>query len=280
MQDKSMVYKATHFYQLMKAVSVDSFFDCFSSSNTPDFYFAGEMHDFWECVFVVDGTIGVSENETIYELSKGEIIFHKPMAFHSIWATNNSSPKLIITSFTATGFALNMLSGSVFSLNESATKFMHEIAEIAETKIISEPNWKTDYISQQLLSNRLEALMLSIMENAKEIKCENTAITAQNYKRIIIAMNENLDKPLAIDDLAKLTNLSPSNLKKCFRKYSGTGVINYLNRLKMIKAESLIREGYSMNKISDMLGFSSQNYFSTSFKREFGMSPIEYKKTL
>lgn len=267
-------------YHLSKPVNIISLNHCFAPSYSSDFYFSGERHDFWECVFVVEGKVGIAEDEKIYELSKNDIIFHKPMEFHRIWSSSGTCPKLIISSFTADGFGLDSLSEGVFSLDKTAALLLFEASEIAIKSIINQPDWKNDYISQQLFANKLESMMLYILSGIKASLNENNSTTANNYKKIITIMNNNLDKPLTINELSRLTNLSPSNLKKCFRKYSGMGVIRYFNRLKIMKADHLIREGFSMNEISDMLGFSSQNYFSTAFKREHGVSPLEYKKTL
>lgn len=267
-------------YHLLKPVNVYSLYYCFSPSFQPNYYFGGERHDFWECVYVVDGKVGISEDEKVYELGKDEIIFHKPMEFHRIWSANGTSPKLIITSFTAGGFGMDILAEGVFKLDNISSSLMLRAANIAQNDIIHDDNWKKNYIAQQLFSNTLENMMLHIIRDAKSSIKESDTISAKNYKNIINAMNENINSSLSIEQLARLTNLSTANLKKCFNKYAGMGVIAYFNRLKMIKAENLIREGYSMSEISDMLGYSCQNYFSSAFKKEHGVSPLEFKKNL
>jgi AraC-like DNA-binding protein len=40
----------------------------------------------------------------------------------------------------------------------------------------------------------------------------------------------------------------------------------------------ILDEKLSIEKISDMLGFSSASYFSTMFKQKYGCSPKQYKK--
>jgi AraC-like DNA-binding protein len=48
--------------------------------------------------------------------------------------------------------------------------------------------------------------------------------------------------------------------------------------LKMREAAKLLKRGHSVHEVSAMLSFATQNYFSASFKREFGISPSEYIK--
>jgi AraC-like DNA-binding protein len=41
----------------------------------------------------------------------------------------------------------------------------------------------------------------------------------------------------------------------------------------------LLKEGkYTISEIADMTGFSTLSHFSTSFKKQFGVSPSEYSK--
>ena len=50
--------------------------------------------------------------------------------------------------------------------------------------------------------------------------------------------------------------------------------------MKVAKAMSLLRDGKNVSEIADLLGFENQSYFSSVFKRETGISPTEYKKSL
>ena len=43
------------------------------------------------------------------------------------------------------------------------------------------------------------------------------------------------------------------------------------------EAKQMLSEGEPVTTVADSLGFSSQNYFSTAFKRKTGVSPSEYK---
>ena len=44
------------------------------------YVFPGETHNFWECLYVQKGEVCVSADERVYNLTDGEIIFHKPLS--------------------------------------------------------------------------------------------------------------------------------------------------------------------------------------------------------
>lgn len=56
-------------------------------------------------------------------------------------------------------------------------------------------------------------------------------------------------------------------LQQTFSKYAGMGTMKYFNRLKIEKAIKMLQKGSSVQETADALGFSSQNYFSATFKR-------------
>lgn len=83
---------------------------------------------------------------------------------------------------------------------------------------------------------------------------------------------------LSVPQIAELCNMSQICLQQTFSKYAGMGIIKYFNRLKIEKAIKMLQKGSSVQETADALGFSSQNYFSTTFKRITGKTPTSYKQ--
>ena len=74
--------------------------------------------------------------------------------------------------------------------------------------------------------------------------------------------------------------MGKTQLCALFKEHCGEGPIEYYTKLKTAKAKKLLLEGMSVSKISDMLGYSSIHNFSRAFKKNVGVSPIEYKKKI
>ena len=86
-----------------KQISVKGIYTIIDTKKRPDFIFEGESHPFWELVYVKEGSVGISADERIYNMTEGDIIFHKPMEFHRIWATESTSPHICILTFEIEG---------------------------------------------------------------------------------------------------------------------------------------------------------------------------------
>lgn len=98
---------------------------------------------------------------------------------------------------------------------------------------------------------------------------------------IITFMEDNLDKNLSIAELSDHLFVSPSYLKKIFKKETGYSIINFYRVLKMERAKQWVRENkMNFTEISGQLGYDTLHHFSNSFKKYTGLSPTMYKKSI
>ena len=88
----------------------------------------------------------------------------------------------------------------------------------------------------------------------------------------------NFDKSLSVNDIARLINMSASNVKRVFALYSDIGIAKYFLNLRIRRAKELLQEGLSPYEVAEKLGFKP-NYFYTVFKREVGTTPNKYAKS-
>ncbi len=84
---------------------------------------------------------------------------------------------------------------------------------------------------------------------------------------------------LSLNDLSMELQCSYHYLTVLFSRYFPQGFRQYVNHLRIEKAcELLDRGGMSIAEISNAVGFSSQSYFSHTFKKQMHCSPKEYSQ--
>ena len=138
----------------------------------------------------------------------------------------------------------------------------------------------SSFVMQQLWL-RLELLVFSVVFGSaisRPVLRTKGLKSAELYSSAVKFMEENLSTGYCTEDIASAISISSAYLKKIFIKYSGSGVMQYYNRLKARVACEYLAEGKTVKETAELLGFSDQNYFSTFFKRITGKSPTEYKK--
>ena len=91
-------------------------------------------------------------------------------------------------------------------------------------------------------------------------------------------IERNYYKQFTIDDMAKIQGINTSYLKSYFKKYYGTTIHSYKKKLRLQKAELLLRVGgMTIKEIMYHSGYSDAGRFSKLFKDRYGLSPAEYR---
>ncbi len=255
---------------VMNIVHITAVYSAFRRTNLPNFDFKGESHDFWEVVYVVSGNAVITADSHIYNLEKGDIIFHKPMEFHKIASGGSNNLEVIIFSFAAMG-DMEYFNNGLFKITPEQQKLVLSIPEIYN-KHMDNPTYAA------LLTNTMERFLIMIKLNSKTISKPDGSRSAKEFKKIVNVMNEHIYENITVDELADMCELSSANMKKIFNKYMGMGVIKYFTGLKMNVAAKMLEQGFGILEISEKLSFDNQNYFSTVFKREMGVSPSAYRE--
>lgn len=100
----------------------------------------------------------------------------------------------------------------------------------------------------------------------------------RNLQAIEQYMNQNLDQPLSIRDIAENFHISPPHLMARFKQYYGIAPMHYLTRKRMARAALLLQNyPYSCKEIAEKTGFGDPLYFSKRFRQYWGVSPREYR---
>ena len=130
-----------------------------------------------------------------------------------------------------------------------------------------------------LLKNR-EQLCRHFMESPF-IKADTIAQSKAD-KQFISKLEEyvarHLENPdLSVDDMAGAMNMGRSNFFRKLKGVLGIGPNEYLRLTRLKKAAALLQEKeYGIVEIAYMVGFSTPSYFSSCFKKQFGVLPKDF----
>ena len=90
---------------------------------------------------------------------------------------------------------------------------------------------------------------------------------------------ENADADLSISNVARMVGLNKTNLYKQFHTYTGMTIAQYIKRVRLEKAQTLLTETHlSVTEISEQVGFKDYNYFCRVFRKACGISANAYRK--
>ncbi|MFA7637454.1 MAG: AraC family transcriptional regulator [Monoglobales bacterium] len=128
---------------------------------------------------------------------------------------------------------------------------------------------------RQILYDVLVLMIKKYDIDLKSIEYSPCILRALKY------IKQHLSTNLTISDIAENFFVSKSTLTKHFRKELSMSVNEYVNNLIMTEsAKILLTSNVTIMEISEKFNFSDQFYFSKCFKKTFGKSPREYRKSI
>ncbi|MNI69328.1 HTH-type transcriptional activator Btr [compost metagenome] len=99
--------------------------------------------------------------------------------------------------------------------------------------------------------------------------------------RVLDYIDEHIQQPITIDQLADLTFLSKDHLIRLFKKHLNETPVSYINRKKIEKAQlMMLADDSSIQELSFRLGFENISYFNRLFKKVTGETPTGYKRSM
>ena len=120
---------------IIEQIHITSMHSLFKIHYECGFEFPGETHDFWECLYILDGELCVSADERIYNMSQGELIFHKPLEFHKFIVNNPKGATVLTFSFSAGGPLTFWLRNKVFKLSQEQTQIIDSLLVYMQNKV-------------------------------------------------------------------------------------------------------------------------------------------------
>ena len=86
------------------------------------------------------------------------------------------------------------------------------------------------------------------------------------------------DRHWTLAAMARHCGIQRTQLNKIFQRLTGSSPMEYLFRLRMERAKTLLREsGVRITDIAFECGYGSSQYFANTFRKATGMSPSEYR---
>ncbi len=128
-------------------------------------------------------------------------------------------------------------------------------------------------LAMHLLYGRLSAT------DAPRRPADPGALTGAALRRVVDHMHEHLAEDVALDDLAKVANVSKFHFLRLFSQATGVTPHRYLVRLRMERAGELMRDSaYTVSETSAECGYASPGQFACAFRRHHGATPTQYRR--
>ena len=252
-------------------------------------------YDFWQLYYAEQGEYACLIDGKRLALHSGQLLICEPGRVRTTLLQRDALVGIV--SFRCGSHYMDQMKNTTITLSAEMKQNLQEILKRG-TDIFTAVSDHQAFIGQelregssdhqlQMIKNRLELLLIDILENiSKEERPAAISPNQKNYYtqqfRLITAfLQSNLHRNVTVAEICAYTRLSENTVKRVCRYTAGCGVIHYCLTLKIEKAKQMLcQTDKNITQISECLGFSSVHYFSRLFKRLTGMSPQQYARTV
>lgn len=235
--------------------------------------FGSHLHRDIELIYILEGEIQITVNNTEYTIKKGDIAIVFPNSIHSYQSNIKNVYIMMIIS----------------------TDLLYEYRELITKQNVKHPIIKKENIDPDVV-HCLKRLAKEKTLNSKIINGYIGVIIGHIFssirfnrnnlledlslpQRALIYMSENFRDQFSLEDMARALGISKCYLSTVFSKKLGTNFNTYLNMLRVNLAQNHL--AYTTTPVTDIsyeCGFESQRTFNRAFFKEYRCSPSEYRK--
>ena len=232
-------------------------------------------HPNFEVYYLCNGSCRYFIESKTYTLSAGDIVVIPPGAIHKVIYESNTHSRLLFNC------SADYIPASVFKYVDTLAYFPHspETATRVETlyKHLRQTIEQPDEFSQDSIRCYVMQLFLTMARNCVT---EQLPTGGSFVESALAYIRNNYTSRLTLAETAKHCAVSPEHLSRVFKKETGFGFNEYLNILRLKKAEAILKSGskISISQVSLLCGFNDSNYFSTLYKKNYGIPPSKVKQ--
>lgn len=229
------------------------------------------VRNYWLLHYVFNGVVTFIKGETTYTVTAGqcfiirpsEITYYKTTApWHYAWI----------------GFSASDVPPCLKSNDVLDSKFLEHIFIELESGIDKyNGTWGDGGVKEAYLCGKISEAMALLelhYNHPKESPAESEMKKVKNY------IDVRLSSYLSVGDIATEFHLDRAHLSRKFKEVIGVPPQNYIVNARLHEAAKLmIEHGLSPTDAANAVGYNDIYLFSTMFKRRYGVSPREYKKS-
>lgn len=235
--------------------------------------FAEHWHTFFEIELVLSGDGIHKLNGKESPIGRGTLFLIDPTDFHALTVTEPMTLYNISFSETAVNEkTLSKLSSPLrekqIRLSEDEVNKLSSLMEILK----SEADMPALGCSRELLS-----CILTVIERHTASRSAEAEITL-GVGRAIMYLNMHFRDSPTLLAVAKEAGFHPNYFSETFKRATGKSFSRYLCELKLAYARTMLDGGFSVTETCYRSGFGSLSNFLSTFKREVGCSPSEYRR--
>ncbi len=223
--------------------------------------------------YVVNGKVKFVRNGKTVRCEKGDILYlPSDVTYTSVWEENEENSAILIQfDFERDGKRVELNNDLFIVARDEDQELLRQFNSLATVYFEGKYGYKLK--CQTVLTQILSQFIPKIEVEKKE--------KVSDIERGILFIENNYLNKFDIDEVASLCLMCSALFRRKFKKVVGVSPLEYKNKLKMKRAKELLEStDLTVGEIAEEVGIDDIYYFSRLFKKTYGFSPTDFRKSL
>ncbi|MBN1673704.1 MAG: helix-turn-helix domain-containing protein [Kiritimatiellae bacterium] len=243
----------------------------------------------WEVCYILSGEGRYFIEKTSYPMKSGDVFLVNDTEIHCVVTEKIERFTLLFApGFVAQVGALEGLDLDRLFVNRPRGKphlVLLDEGEKADFAYLTARAWHADFEAERgastLCAGYMTAILAIVWRAFLSGRRRRHVFTATD--KLVRAMAEYIDahlqEALSLDKLAEEAGVSSTYFSSVFKRVTGMPLVTYITLKRLERAKELLRDTeLKVSYISLEAGFNDLSHFNRVFKREMGVSPLQYRK--
>ncbi len=247
-------------------------------------------HDFYEILYLYNGSGFHIIDSNKYEIKPPCVFFMSPGQAHKLELSHDI--KGFIFLFTAEFYLLDQKNKNrllefpfFFSLeqnnppllltSEKDKNFLKELFDRGSMEILKQKD-----VSEEIIRSLLDLILLTCDQiypkDSNKVQRGKGHILVKNFFSLI---EENYQNNLRVNDYAEKLAVTPNHLTQMVRQITGKTSVELIQKKLIAEVKRLLlHTNLTVTEISMHMNFPDQSYFTKFFKKQTGITPLQFRK--
>jgi len=252
----------------------------FYTSISASDYTLPHWHQSIEILYLIEGSLDVTIQSTLYSLQKDDFIIINSKEIHQ--TRNQNGNTTIVLQIPLDLFRRYMEDTDMLCFEHIASETKSKLPILLNKMRRVYEQKDNGYVFN--FNSLLYALLFTLVNNYRcELGSGNAALLPENLLRLEKVINYvrlHYSKPISLAEIASLLSLNEEYFCRFFKKHMGVSFLNYLNSVRLSHVyEDLIHTNRSIGSILELHGFHNYKLFMRLFKETYGCTPTKKRET-
>lgn len=247
------------------------------------------IHDCYELYYSISGGKQFLIDNKLYDVAPGDIFLISQYDSHYLTQIDKELHERIVIMIDPE--FMKSVSSEETNLNacfeRGGEEYSHKISLNQEqqkrflyfvNKILTSNGYGHDLLEKATFVELFLMINKIVIDRDSNKQDEEVATYNEQVDAILSYLNNNIQNPVSIGDLAKHFYISESYICRIFKSATGTTINKYMTARRISIAKSLLAEGKGVSEVCEECGFSDYSNFLKAFTKSVGISPKKYSQ--